>query len=610
MVEFAEECVVLPEKESRDRHGPFSIGFTPYMAGPLNAYGDPDVEQITIVSSTQVGKTMAIIVCILYVIDQTPGRVVWIMPREDDANLVIDERLKPIMAASPKLRHHYQSARWTRELCRFPHMSIHKGWAGSEAAVQSWPAPFILMDELSSWAQKANAAHPVKSAKQRTVAQLEPKILTFSTPKFESDMVWSEFEKSSQERCHLPCVHCGEFQTLDFSRERLRIPADERDPERVRTLQLAKYHCVHCDAEITHQDKLSGLERCVWAPKGCTVDRDGNIVGDVPKTSHRGFQLSALYSTFVTFSRVMAEFLEANRSGDLQSFYNYWLGLPFKEYRKAPEDQQIKKCRRPYKRGTVPSGVLALTGGIDVQKAELVWEVRGWGVDGTWLIDCGVESSWKALERKVCKYAWPRADGMQAMPVEFALIDWQGVGGDRQDEVAAFCRRWEGRVVPCRGVETITGGLMSRSVNTARASYRSKIRTSGIPTYVEVGTHRIKEEVQRKCRNNDGFFLPDDCPADYMHQLNSEQKEIEKDNRGNPKPVWKPRWENHFFDTCVYAHAAADEQGILYELSEPEYGDEVDPGSQVEGPMAIASRMSEGSSDEWSDWSADDVDLD
>ena len=159
--EWAEKTIRLPSTEAEA--GPFRLQRTPYLREPLDAFADPDVEQITLMCSTQVGKTTFELICMCYAFDQAPGRGIWVMPREEDAEYMLQGRLKPIIEQSPDLSRHVSGRKedWTKKRIHLHGMDLYLAWAGSEAAVQSKPCAYIAMDELSVWEYRSGAPDPV-----------------------------------------------------------------------------------------------------------------------------------------------------------------------------------------------------------------------------------------------------------------------------------------------------------------------------------------------------------------------------------------------------------------------------------------------------------------
>ena len=79
---------------------------TPYLKGIMDAFNDSLVEEITVMASTQIGKTEGMYNMLGYAIDQDPGPALLVMPREADARSVSYNRIKPMLEASEALRKH------------------------------------------------------------------------------------------------------------------------------------------------------------------------------------------------------------------------------------------------------------------------------------------------------------------------------------------------------------------------------------------------------------------------------------------------------------------------------------------------------------------------
>ncbi len=71
---------------------------TPYLRGIMDVFNNPLVEKITIMSSTQVGKTESWLNILGYIIDQDPAPALVVMPREPDAKLISKSRVLPILS--------------------------------------------------------------------------------------------------------------------------------------------------------------------------------------------------------------------------------------------------------------------------------------------------------------------------------------------------------------------------------------------------------------------------------------------------------------------------------------------------------------------------------
>jgi phage terminase large subunit GpA-like protein len=79
---------------------------TPYLRGVMDAFVDPDVEEITLMMSAQVGKTESELNFIGYCIDQDPGPLLYVSTRADDAESVNVKRVQPMIRLSEALQGH------------------------------------------------------------------------------------------------------------------------------------------------------------------------------------------------------------------------------------------------------------------------------------------------------------------------------------------------------------------------------------------------------------------------------------------------------------------------------------------------------------------------
>ena len=86
--------------------GRWKTARTPYLQGIMDAFTDPYVEEITVMSASQVGKTEGMFNMLGYIIDQDPGPTLVVLPRENDAKGVSYNRVLPMIQGSPVLREH------------------------------------------------------------------------------------------------------------------------------------------------------------------------------------------------------------------------------------------------------------------------------------------------------------------------------------------------------------------------------------------------------------------------------------------------------------------------------------------------------------------------
>lgn len=90
--------------EASAETGQWRTSRTPYLKEPMDAFSDPKVRRIVIVSSSQVGKSEAINNMIGYVVDQDPGSILFVHPTTVDAKEYSKLRIAPMFRDSGSLK--------------------------------------------------------------------------------------------------------------------------------------------------------------------------------------------------------------------------------------------------------------------------------------------------------------------------------------------------------------------------------------------------------------------------------------------------------------------------------------------------------------------------
>ena len=101
--EWAEAHRVLSRENSAEA-GPWRNARTPYLVEIMDAFTDPKIKKLTVVASSQVGKSELELNIIGYIIDQDPGSILYIQPTLDDAKKFSRLRIAPMIRDSATLR--------------------------------------------------------------------------------------------------------------------------------------------------------------------------------------------------------------------------------------------------------------------------------------------------------------------------------------------------------------------------------------------------------------------------------------------------------------------------------------------------------------------------
>lgn len=560
--EWADENRILDPKISAEP-GHWHTNRTPYLRGIMDALVDRNVEQITIKSSTQIGKTESLLNMLGYVIDQDPGPALFVMPRKDDARSINKDRIQPMIQLAPALSRHLTA--YDDDVTQFvvglDRMIVYLAWANSPAALASKPIRFLFLDEVNKYPSfSGREADPIKLATERTRTFWNRKIIKVSTPTTAEGYISREYDQSDKCQYHIPCAHCGKYQPFVFAN--LRFSKSERRPDAVRASKKAYYECVKCKKAITDSMKQTALRDGVWVPAGARVAIDGTVKLSAGHSSHRGFWLNALYSPWLSFSDIAAEWLSCQgRSELLMNFVNSWLAEEWKEKVEERKPDQLRKHACEYEVGTVPEGAVVLTAGVDVQLDHFYYVIRAWGVGyESWLVDAGRVESWEEVFSLVFNRSFPSVNkNIEPFQTRLVCVDT----GYRTDEVYDICREWIGLARPIKGQHDLRGLIYKPSHIDKYPDGR--VIQGGLRLY-HIDTNLLKDKLARLISSGMDntvrkFHLHRNPKKIYLDQMCAEGKVLERGKKNNQREVWK-KIAGHqrcdFWDCEVYAISAAE----------------------------------------------------
>jgi phage terminase large subunit GpA-like protein len=531
---------------------------TPYLREPMDAFADPAVEDITIIASTQVGKTESMLNMLGYAIDEDPGPTLWVTARIEDIKTIALDRIKPMIDLSPTLCTH--KTHYTDDISKsgikLENMILYMAGSNSPAGLASRPIRYLFLDELDKYPKfSGKEADPLSLSTERTRTFWNRKIVKSSTPTTKDGVIHKEYQKTDKKRFHVPCPHCGVFQPLVFPQISW---GEERDPEKVKEERLAFYECTACKGRIDDLHKPKMLSAGKWVPDGCQVEKDGTLTGEIPRTTRRGYWINCLYSPWLTWSDIAAKFLESREDiPKLMNFVNSWLAEIWEEKTEETKEDELRMLVQDVPEGIVPDEAILLTAGTDIQKDYMVYTIRAWGYnDESWLIRAGYAESWAQLETILFNTQYPRRT-LSPLQIRLACIDT----GYRTDEAYEFTRRHRDRARAIKGVDRLSGVPYTMS-KIDRNPKTGAIMPGGVSLY-RLDTFVYKDKLTRLITSDPSIFhLYKEPMDDYFKQMTAEHKVIRRDKKnGKVWEVWCLKTEalkNNFWDTEVYSAAAAD----------------------------------------------------
>ena len=365
IAEWADKYRVV-SKESAAESGNWDTGKTPYMYGIYEAICHPEIEEITIMSSAQVGKSEMIMNIFGRYAHLDPCPMMIVQPTVDEAKFFSKMRVAPMIRDTKVLRDLISQKENVGgdsvQLKSFPGGTLMFVGANSPSGLASKPIKLTLLDEVDRFPESAGQeGDPVQLAEKRTITFYDRKKIRVSTPTIEGvSKIKKLYLNSTQEEWCLPCPDCGEYQTLDWSRTQW-----ETKEEKV-FLQ-----CSHCGVLNDENSwKKEGQKSGKWIPKVTNI------------TKHRGFHMNALASPWVSWEEIRDEFLKSKDSQEkLKVFVNTVLGETWVvDLDEVLDYDALFESKEDYG-AELHEDILVLTAGVDVQDNRLEVEVVGWGKD-------------------------------------------------------------------------------------------------------------------------------------------------------------------------------------------------------------------------------------
>jgi len=297
--------------ESAAEHGKWTT--LSFQREPMDAVSDPRVRRVVIKSCTQLLKTVTIENAVGYFIDQDPGPMLIIQPRDKDAKDFSKERLAPMIRDTPRLKLKVADSKSrdsgnTIEEKRFPGGILAVTSAGSPGNLARRAIRFLFCDEVDKYALSAGAeGNPVSLARKRMATfRHRAKEIDTCSPTSEGSEIDRGYEVSDQRQFWVPCPQCGQHQSM-MLKFRTQVRWDSTLPTREEQAVSAHYHCEHCDAAWNDAERWNAVERGEWRAAK-------------PFTGIAGFWISELYSPWKQLWDIVLDYLtKKDNTEDLKS---------------------------------------------------------------------------------------------------------------------------------------------------------------------------------------------------------------------------------------------------------------------------------------------------
>ncbi len=427
--------------ESSAEPGDWNTSRAEYQRGIMDAISDINCAEVTIVASSQVGKTEMINNAVGYYIDKDPCPILLLQPNLDVAKSWSMDRLSPMLRDTPCLQGKVSESKDSGNTVlhkSFPGGHITMAGANSAASLASRPIRVVLLDEIDRYPISAGKeGDPVKLAVKRTTTFWNRKVVKCSTPTIAGmSKIDQSFKQSDMRYFMVPCPHCGKPQRLEWA----NVKWDKKETA-AESAKTAAYVCPHCGSFWNDVERWHAISLGKWE-------------ATKPFHGHAGFCLWEGYSPWVRLEEIVENFLDAKDDPEaLKTFVNTSLGEVWEDKGERVEDDKLLARRETYT--SAPPEVVVITAGVDVQDDRLEVERIGWtathqsyGLGKKVLLgDPAAARIWEDLD-ELLQTPIPH-DLTGEMMISACCID----SGYLTQQVGKFCQeRWNRRVWAIKGM--------------------------------------------------------------------------------------------------------------------------------------------------------------
>lgn len=359
--------------------GPWRNDITPYAAFIMDYAEMSFVREIVIMGTSQSAKTEIFYNYEAKQMEYDPAISIIVMANQETSRKVAEDRIIPMIEKSPRLAALMSDdpddvAKGRVKLKNG--QIIYMAWANSTAALATFPAKRVYLDESAKYPPLAGKeTSPVALARKRTKTYPNSyKLWEVSTPVDEYGINESFHEADVIFRCNVKCPDCGTLQLITF--DRIQYPEDKTGAEIERD-NLARYDCIECNSKWNDSMRDKAVRNGEWTRyKGQDVKRPRKIAFHIPSWLSRD----------VSLSEVVRAFLQGKTSrAKLIDFFNDYLAEPFIESEEGEgitEDLLYNRREDYSPKGAewiVPMAASVITCFVDVQGNRLEYEVVAWG---------------------------------------------------------------------------------------------------------------------------------------------------------------------------------------------------------------------------------------
>lgn len=473
--------------------GPYQNSEAPYMREPMDEFTSRYYSGLIFVGPAQCGKTQGLILnAVAYSIVVDPMDTIVFSPGREAARDFSMRRVDRMHRDSPEVGSRLLRNRDSDNVFDKHYttgMMLNLSWPTS-ANLAGRPIPRVVItdrDRMDDDIEKEGEVYDLGAKRTTSFRSFGMCVAESSPSRPITDPKWVRhtpheappcggilglYNRGDRRRLYWPCPHCGEFFEGNF-----RMLKYERKSNTLAAAETVYMECPHNDCRIKPEERYDMLLKSHWLADGQSIDREGRIYGERPRTAIASFWMNGVAAIFTTWPKLVQLYIDAEQSFErtqdeeaLKKFYNNDLGEPYTpkalEALRLPEVlmSRAEPLGGSKEDPVVPVGVRFLVATVDVQQNMFVVQVHGISPgdpfditivdrfriklsdgrldeDGqiAWVKPGTYQEDWDLITEQVIKRSYPLADGSgRRMMVKFTVCDSGGKAGVTKNAYAYY----------------------------------------------------------------------------------------------------------------------------------------------------------------------------
>jgi len=401
--QWSRENIDLGEDESLQFSGAYDPELSPTATALWHFMESTGWREFIGVKSSQIGFTLAMLVAICHKIAFNPQHIIFCLNSREEIKRIGAQRLKPMIQRCKAI-----AARVPEDEDKLQNltlylngMAIYLVGAQSAGSLANKLVGLVIGDEVDEWPEelRGGESNALDLLRDRIKRVDDAKLVVFSKPKNEHDIIWPEYLTGSRHKWFVPCPRCSAeaggldgWQELVWEQvryEHCRDTVTQRwDYDRL--LKEVYYECCHCKGRIEESDKAWMLANRDLRPTNDGSDEHPPIPRKFSFHTSDLYNLSHVPDS--SWGHLVTEFVSCNTSSQRKRFRRSRLGLP------VPDEahdgrrtlQDILGLQGAYERGHCPRSPHFVLMGVDVQHSHKPWVKVACYADGAvCLVDHG-----------------------------------------------------------------------------------------------------------------------------------------------------------------------------------------------------------------------------